>query len=136
MIYCINNKAWFDLENLNNENDVDYTDNLRDQDIIWIKMNEDGQPDEEWNSAHVGAGKYIDITEEDVIDYVSDDEDVADKIKEIKSGLPQELVLVVTCDCAPEYVEDEIADAISEETGWLINSFTYNIISETEIEEE
>ena len=76
------------------------------------------------------------ITEEDVIDYVSDDEDVADKIKEIKSGLPQELVLVVKSNCAPEYVEDEIADAISEETGWLINSFTYDIISETEIEEE
>lgn len=48
------------------KNDVDYTDNLRDQDIIWIKTNEDGQLDEEWNSAHVGAGKYIDITEEDV----------------------------------------------------------------------
>ena len=78
------------------------------------------------------------VTEEDVIDYVSDDEDedIEDKIKEIKSGLPQELVLVITCDCAPEYVEDEIADAISEETGWLINSFTYNIISETEIEED
>ena len=72
------------------------------------------------------------VTEEDV----SDDEDIADKIKEIKSGLPQELVLVITCDCAPEYVEDEIVDAISEETGWLINSFTYDIISETEIEEE
>ena len=76
------------------------------------------------------------VTEEDVIDYVSDDEDIADKIKEIKSSLPQELVLVVTCNCAPESVEDEIADAISEETGWLINSFTYDIISETEIEEE
>ena len=78
------------------------------------------------------------VTEEDVIDYVSDDEDedIDDKIKEIKSDLPQELVLVVTCNCAPEYVEDEIADAISEETGWLINSFTYDIISETEIEEE
>ena len=78
------------------------------------------------------------VTEEDVIDYVSDDEDedIDDKIKEVKSDLPQELVLVITCDCAPEYVEDEIADAISEETGWLINSFTYNIISETEIEEE
>ena len=76
------------------------------------------------------------VTEEDVIDYVSDDENIADKIKEIKSDLPQELVLVVTCDCAPEYVEDEIAEAISEETGWLINSFTYDIISETEIEEE
>lgn len=48
------------------KNDIDYTDNLRDQDIIWIKTNEDGQLDEEWNSAHVGAGKYIDITEEDV----------------------------------------------------------------------
>ena len=48
------------------KNDIDYTDNLRDQDIIWVKMNEDGEPDEEWNSAHIGAGKYIDITEEDV----------------------------------------------------------------------
>ncbi len=78
------------------------------------------------------------VTEEDVIDYVSDDEDedIDDKIKEVKSDLLQELVLVVTCNCAPEYVEDEIADAISEETGWLINSFTYDIISETEIEEE
>ena len=76
------------------------------------------------------------VTEEDVIDYVSDDEDIDDKIKEIKSGLPQELVLVITSNCATEYVEDEIVDAISEETGWLINSFTYNIISETEIEEE
>ena len=78
------------------------------------------------------------VTEEDVIDYVSDDEDedIDDKIKEVKSDLPQELVLVITCNCAPEYVEDEIAEAISEETGWLINSFTYHIISETEIEEE
>ena len=78
------------------------------------------------------------VTEEDVIDYVSDDEDedIDDKIKEIKSDLPQELILVVACNCAPEYVEDEIAEAISEETGWLINSFTYDIISETEIEEE
>ena len=76
------------------------------------------------------------VTEEDVIDYVSDDEDIDDKIKEIKSSLPQELVLVITSNCAPEYVEDEIAEATSEETGWLTNSFTYDIISETEIEEE
>ena len=32
--------------------------------------------------------------------------------------------------------EEEQEEAISEETGWLINSFTYDIISETEIEEE
>ena len=73
------------------------------------------------------------VTEEDVIDYVSDDEDIDDKIKEIKSGLQQELFLVITCDCVPEYVEYVIADTISEETGWLINSFTYDIISETEL---
>ena len=76
------------------------------------------------------------VTEEDVIEYVSDDEDIDDKIKEIKSDLPQELVLVITSNCAPECVEYEIADTISEKTGWLINSFTYDIISETEIEEE
>ena len=76
------------------------------------------------------------VTEEDVIDYVSDDEDIADKIKEIKSGLPQELVLVITCDCAPEYVEYVFAEKKKKKTGWLINSFTYDIISETEIEEE
>lgn len=76
------------------------------------------------------------VTEEDVIDYVSDDENIADKIKEIKSNLPQELVLVVTCNCEPEDLGEEIAEAISEETGWLTNSFTYDIISETEIEEE
>ena len=73
-------------------------------------------------------------TEEDVIDYVSDDEDIDDKIKEIKSELPQVLYLTITCE--KEDLEDEIAEAISEETGWLINSFTYDIISETEIEEE
>ena len=74
------------------------------------------------------------VTEEDVIDYVSDDEDIADKIKEIKSGLPQIMYLTITCE--KEDLEDEIAEAISAETGWLNNSFTYHIISETEIEEE
>ena len=74
------------------------------------------------------------VTEEDVIDYVSDDEDIDDKIKEIKSELPQIMYLAITCE--PEDLEDEIAEAISEETGWLINLFTYDIISETEIEEE
>ena len=74
------------------------------------------------------------VTEEDVIDYVSDDENIDDKIKEIKSELPQIMYLTITCES--EDLEDEIAKAISEETGWLINSFTYDIISETEIEEE
>ena len=74
------------------------------------------------------------VAEEDVIDYVSDDEDIDDKIKEIKSELPQVMYLTITCE--PEDLEDEIAEAISAETGWLNNSFTYHVISKTEIEEE
>ena len=74
------------------------------------------------------------VTEEDAIDYVSDDEDIDDKIKEIKSELPQVMYLTITCES--EDLEDEIAEAISAETGWLNNSFTYHVISETEIKEE
>ena len=48
--------------------------------------------------------------------------------------------MYLTITCESEDLEDEIAEAIgeaiSEETGWLTNSFTYDIISETEIEEE
>ena len=74
------------------------------------------------------------VTEEDLIDDIIDEEDYVNKIKEIKSELPQVLYLTITCE--PEDLEDEIAEAISAETGWLNNSFTYDIISETEIEEE
>ena len=74
------------------------------------------------------------VTEEDLIDDVIDEEDYINKIKEIKSELPQVMYLTITCE--PEDLEDEIAEAISAETGWLNNSFTYHIISETEIEEE
>lgn len=51
-----------------------------------------------------------------------------EEIAKIKAELPQELELEITCE--PEDLEDEIADAISDETGWLNNSFTYEIISE------
>lgn len=74
------------------------------------------------------------VTEEDLIDDIIEEEDYINKIKEIKAELPQVLYLTITCE--PEDLEDEIADAISAETGWLNNSFTYHIISETEIEEE
>ena len=57
-----------------------------------------------------------------------------EEIAKIRSELPQELRLIITCE--PEDLEDEIADAISEETGWLNNSFTYDIVSETEVDED
>lgn len=74
------------------------------------------------------------VTEEDLIDDIIEEEDYINKIKEIKAELPQVLYLTITCE--PEDLEDEIAEAISAETGWLNNSFTYHIISETEIEEK
>ena len=67
------------------------------------------------------------VTEQDLIDDTIDEEDYVNKIKEIKSELPQVMYLTVTCE--PEELEDEIADFISAETGWLTNSFTYVIAS-------
>lgn len=69
----------------------------------------------------------------------ADDMDEAERradeeIAKIKLELPQELHLIITCE--PEDLDDEIADAISEETGWLNNSFTYDIVSETEVDED
>ena len=64
---------------------------------------------------------------EDFIDDIIDEEDYINKIKEIKSELPQTMYLTVTCE--PEDLEDKIADFISAETGWLTNSFTYVIAS-------
>lgn len=54
------------------------------------------------------------------------DELVYAKIDEIKKKLPQELVLTVTCD--KEDLDDYVADAISEETSWLIDGAEYDII--------
>ena len=67
------------------------------------------------------------VTEQDLIDDIIDKEDYVNKIKEIKSELPQIMYLTITCE--PEDLEDEIADFISVETGWLTNSFTYVIAS-------
>jgi hypothetical protein len=58
------------------------------------------------------------------------DEDFDREIERIKNELPQEVELEITCE--PEDLEDEIADAIAEEIGWLVNNFGYDIISRKE----
>ena len=67
------------------------------------------------------------VTEQDIIDDIIDEEDYINKIREIKSELPQTMYLTVTCE--PEELEDKIADFISVETGWQNASFTYVIAS-------
>lgn len=55
------------------------------------------------------------------------------EIERIKSELPQKLHLIITCE--PEDLEDEIAGAISDETGHFNRSFTYEIVSEKEVDD-
>ena len=69
------------------------------------------------------------VEDEDVIDYVEDcddEEEIEAKIEEIKSSLPQTLELDIEGD--REDLDDLVCDAISNETGWLINSFDYKIL--------
>lgn len=61
------------------------------------------------------------VEEEDVyemFDCEPTDEQVEEKILEIKNALPKEAVVEVD-DL------DEIADALSDEFGWLVNDFEY-----------
>ena len=62
------------------------------------------------------------------IDYDIKEEDVDDdlSIEYVRGLLPTELELEVTCE--EDFLEDEIAEAISEETGWLVNTYKYEII--------
>ncbi len=50
------------------------------------------------------------------------------EITRLKNSLPQTLELEIECD--PEDLDDMVCDAISEETGWLVNSFTYDILEQ------
>ena len=69
------------------------------------------------------------------LDNVEDftDEDFDREIKRIKGELPQELELEITCE--PEDLEDMISDAIAESIGWLVESFSYEILTEELAEE-
>lgn len=62
------------------------------------------------------------------IDYDIKDEDVDDdlSIEYVRGLLPTELELEVTCE--KDFLEDEIAEAISNKTGWLVKSFDYNVL--------
>lgn len=54
------------------------------------------------------------------------DEEIEAAKQKIRDTLPDELTLDV--ECTEEDLEDVVVDALSEETGWLINSYQYDII--------
>lgn len=58
-------------------------------------------------------------------DYQEDYDEVEQEIEKFKSTLPQNLEIEL--DCEEQDLEDCILNAISDETGYLVNSFTYKI---------
>lgn len=74
------------------------------------------------------------VEDEDVADLVENEEDIDDKIKEIKDGLPQEIYIEDGFEDFDEddfeNIEDFIADKISDKTGWLVNTYRYKIMED------
>ena len=77
------------------------------------------------------------VEDEDVCEEISNDSEIEEdseeyyeainkRIIQIKSELPQDMIF--TIECEKEDLEDMACDAISEETGWLVNSFSYDIL--------
>jgi hypothetical protein len=72
------------------------------------------------------------VEEEDIIDCFDpfeelSDEEIENKIKEVKASLPKEVILNIDCE-EDELDDDLIVDELTDETGWLINSYSYDII--------
>ena len=59
---------------------------------------------------------------------IDDPEEVDAAIRKVKNELPQHLTLEIECIDDKGALEDMIANEISEKTGWLNNSFTYDIV--------
>ena len=74
------------------------------------------------------------VSEESFWD-IDDPEVVDDMIRKTKNDLPQHLTFDIECIDDKGALEDAIADKISEETGWLNNSFTYDIIEKELVED-
>lgn len=71
-----------------------------------------------------------DIAKED-FDRELTDKEFEKERRELIKTLPQSLTLTFTCD-DDEDIEDTIADKISDETGWLVDTFKYDVISTNE----
>lgn len=68
----------------------------------------------------------------DIDDY--DEETIEEMIEEVQSQLPQELEFDIECD--PDELEDIICESISDDTGYLVDWFKYEIVSEEEVEDD
>ena len=79
------------------------------------------------------------IEEEDVMEEICEDASIEEdseefydaihaKIEEIRNSLPQTMELEIECE--PDELDYLVCDEVSEETGWLNYSVTYEILEE------
>lgn len=79
------------------------------------------------------------IEEEDVMEDICEDASIEEdseefydaihaKIEEIRNSLPQTMELEIECE--PDELDYLVCDEVSEETGWLNYSVTYEILEE------
>lgn len=77
-----------------------------------------------------------DVQEEDVYDYYEDDDYRLreDQLFDVKSELPDKLTVEVNdadwedCDDCEEDQLEVIANALTDETGWLVRDFDFTIV--------
>ena len=77
------------------------------------------------------------VEDEDVCQEIDNDTEIEEdseeyydainaRIAQIKSELPQDMLFTIKCE--KEDLEDEISNAIGNETGWLVNGYSYDIL--------
>ena len=66
------------------------------------------------------------LAEDNDID-IYDEEAMEQLIQDVKNELPKEVILNIDCE-EDELDDDLIVDELTDETGWLINSYSYDII--------
>ena len=70
-----------------------------------------------------------DVTEDDIDPLGTMTEDAAQaEVQRVKDSLPKEVIGELTC--APEDIDDYVADIVTGETNWLVNSCSYEILEE------
>lgn len=50
---------------------IDVTDDISDDELVWFKVSKDGTHDEAWESSNANAGKYVEITTNDINEVAS-----------------------------------------------------------------
>lgn len=77
------------------------------------------------------------VEEQDVCQEIDNDPEIEEdseeyyeaidkRIDQIKSELPQELIFTIECD--KQDLEDQISEAIGNQTGWLVYGYNYDIL--------